>query len=161
MALLDAKAHAQLPDSAFGDIRADELLAVFKQAPSALAAAVDIQRTLLARSWLNEARVRIRLGLHTGRPTLTDTGYVGLAVHMAARVCAAAHGGQIVMSHFAREAMDAHQAAGVSFRDLGLHELRGLPEPERLFQVEAASLPTDFPPPARVSVASAGLRNRP
>ena len=143
------------------DIRADELFAVFKQAPSALAAAVDIQRTLLARSWVNEARVRIRLGLHTGRPTLTDTGYVGLAVHMAARVCAAAHGGQIVMSHFAREAMDAHQTAGVSFRDLGLHELRGLPEPERLFQVEAAGLPTDFPPPARVSVASAGLRNRP
>src|SRR2546429_6815265 len=68
MALLDAKARAQLPDSAFGDIRPDKLLAVFKQAPSALAAAVDIQRTLLARSWLNEARVRIRLGLHTPSP---------------------------------------------------------------------------------------------
>lgn len=129
------------------DIRADELFAVFKQAPSAIAAAVEIQRAVLSRSWANGARVRIRLGLHTGRPTLTDTGYVGLAVHVAARICSAAHGGQIVMSRSAREAMDAHRAPGITFRDLGLHLLRGLPEPERLYQAEAAGLPAGFPPP--------------
>ncbi len=140
------------------DIRADELFAVFKQAPPALAAAVEIQRAVLSRPWVNGAQVKIRLGLHTGRPTLTDTGYVGLAVHMAARVCSAAHGGQIVMSRFARAAVDGRQAPGISFRDLGLHQLRGLPEPERLYQAVAAGLPADFPPP-RVAEASAGLRN--
>lgn len=124
------------------DVRADELFAVFKQAPAALDAAIAIQRTLLTRAWPDGARVRIRLGLHTGRPTLTETGYVGLAVHVAARVCAAAHGGQIVMSRAAHDAIDAGPPAGVSFRDLGLQRLRGLPEPERLYKVEAADLPT-------------------
>jgi len=140
------------------DIRADELFAVFKQAPSALEAAVAIQRALLSRTWRNGAEVRVRLGLHTGRPSLTDTGYVGLAVHLAARVCSAAHGGQIVMSHFARDAVLGRQPPGISFRDLGQHRLRGLPEPVRLYQAEADGLPADFPPP-RVEEASAGLRN--
>ena len=140
------------------DIRADELFAVFKQAPLALDAAVAIQRALLSRAWRNGAKVRVRLGLHTGRPSLTDTGYVGLAVHMAARVCSAAHGGQIVMSHFARDAVLGRQPPGISFSDLGLHQLRGLPEPVRLYQAEADGLPADFPPP-RVEEASAGLRN--
>lgn len=129
------------------DIRADELFAVFKQAPSALAAAVAIQRSSLAHSWPDGVRVKIRLGLHTGRPALTDTGYVGLAVHIAARVCSAAHGGQIVVSRFTREALDGSEPAGVSFRDLGRHALRGLDEPEQLFQVDAAGLPSDFPSP--------------
>lgn len=128
------------------DIRADELFAVFKHAPAALAAALGIQRKVLDRPWPDGARVRIRVGLHTGRPTLTDTGYVGLAVHMAARVCFAAHGGQILLSRSAREALDA-QSPAIGFRDLGRHQLRGLPEPEQLFQVVAADLPADFPPP--------------
>ena len=85
--------------------------------------------------------MRIRIGLHTGRSTLTDTGYVGLAVSTAARVCASAHGGQVVMSDSTRFAVDASRPQGVTFRDLGLQQLRGLPEPERLFQVEAAELP--------------------
>jgi class 3 adenylate cyclase len=125
------------------DIRADELFAVFKGAPDALAAAISIQRAARSQTWTDGARVRIRIGLHTGRPTLTDTGYVGLAVSAAARVCASAHGGQIIMSDPARHAVDASLPDGVSFRDLGLHQLRGLPEPERLFQVEAAELPVD------------------
>ncbi len=125
------------------DVRADELFAVFKQAPAALDAAIAIQRTLLTRAWPDGARVRIRLGLHTGRPTLTETGYVGLAVHVAARVCAAAHGGQIVVSRAAHEAIGAAPPSGVSFRNLGLQKLRGLPEPERLYKVEVAELPAD------------------
>jgi len=125
------------------DIRADELFAVFKGASDALAAAVAIQRAAEAHIWTDGARVRIRVGLHTGRPTLTDTGYVGLAVSTAARVCASAHGGHIVMSDPTRHSVDASRPHGVTFRDLGLHELRGLPEPERLFQVKAAELPVD------------------
>jgi class 3 adenylate cyclase len=78
---------------------------------------------------------------------LTDAGYVGIAVHTAARVCFAAHGGQIVLSRAARDAVDGSQAAGISFRDLGQHQLQGLPGRETLFQVEAADLQSEFPPP--------------
>jgi class 3 adenylate cyclase len=111
------------------DMRADEMFAVFKRAPDALAAAIVIQRQA-------PPPVRIRVGLHTGRPTLTETGYVGIAVHMAARVCSAAHGGQIVVSRFTREAVADPPPSGVGFRDLGQHRLRGLSEAEQLFQVE-------------------------
>lgn len=109
------------------DIRADEMFAVFKGAPDALAAAIAIQRS---------APAKVRIGLHTGRPTLTDNGYVGLAVSTAARVCSSAHGGQIVMSRTTWEAVGP--ADGVTFRDLGLQQLRGLPDPERLFHVVLA-----------------------
>jgi class 3 adenylate cyclase len=128
------------------DARADELFAVFKRAPLALEAAISIQRHFLARAWPQDARVRVRVGLHTGRPTLTDTGYVGLAVHTAARVCSAAHGGQIVLSRAARDAIQGPQQA-TPFRSLGLHMLQGLPKPEELFQAVPADLPIDFPPP--------------
>ena len=129
------------------DARADELFAVFKRAASALDAALVIQRKVLLTVWPDDLRVRVRVGLHTGRPTLTDAGYVGVAVHTAARVCSAAHGGQIVLSRAARDAVDGSQAAGITFRDLGLHQLQGLPGPEALFQAEAAGLPSEFPPP--------------
>ena len=112
------------------DIRADEMFAVFKRAPDALAAAVAIQRQV-------SSPVRIRVGLHTGRPTLTETGYVGIAVHMAARVCSAALGGQILVSRATREAVESASPAGVGFHDLGQHQLRGLSEPEQLFEVRA------------------------
>jgi class 3 adenylate cyclase len=111
---------------------------VFKGAPDALLAAIAIQRASVTRVWKDGVQVRIRIGLHTGRPTLTDTGYVGLAVSTAARVCASARGGQIVMSDSSRQAAEPSRPQGVSFLDLGLQQLRGLPEPERLFQVEAA-----------------------
>jgi class 3 adenylate cyclase len=133
------------------DARADEMFAVFEQAPSALDAALAVQRKVLAKTWPDGIHVGIRIGLHTGEPTLTDTGYVGLAVNTAARVCFAAHGGQIVLSSAARKAIEASLPAGIGFRDLGLHELQGLPAPEALFQVEAAGLATDFPAPRTLS----------
>jgi class 3 adenylate cyclase len=129
------------------DARADELFAVFKQAPAALAAALAIQRKVLARAWPDDLLVRVRIGLHTGRPTLTDTGYVGLAVNTAARICYAAHGGQIVLSRAAHEAMHGFEPPGTGFRDLGLHQLHGLAVPEALFQAEVGDLPAEFPPP--------------
>jgi class 3 adenylate cyclase len=139
------------------DSRADEYFAVFKQAHAALDAALLIQRRALGTAWPDDLPVRIRVGLHTGRPTLTDTGYVGIAVHMAARVCFAAHGGQIVLSRAARDAMDGSQPAGITFRDLGLHQLQGLPAPEALFQAEADGLLSEFPPP-RTRAANGGGR---
>ncbi len=129
------------------DVRADELFAVFKQAASALDAALVIQRKVLVTSWPDDLRVRVRLGLHTGRPTLTDAGYVGIGVHTAARVCFAAHGGQIVLSRAAHDAVAGSLAAGITFRDLGPHQLQGLPGLEALFQTVVADLPSEFPPP--------------
>jgi class 3 adenylate cyclase len=129
------------------DARADELFAVFKQAPAALGAALAIQRNVLRREWPDNVRVRVRIGLHTGRPTLTDTGYVGLAVNTAARISYAAHGGQIVLSRAAQDAMHGFEPPGIGFRDLGLHQLHGLAVPEALFQAEVGDLPAEFPPP--------------
>ena len=78
--------------------RGDDVFAVFEAAPAALEAALAIQRAMRAEPWPGGNDVRLRIGLHRGRPELTETGYVGLSVHAAARICFAAHGGQIVMS---------------------------------------------------------------
>jgi class 3 adenylate cyclase len=133
------------------DIRADELFAVFKRPSGALAAALAIQRRVGSRSWPAGAKVRLRIGIHTGRPTLTDGGYVGLAVHTAARICSAGHGGQILLSTDAVRAVEASAPRDVSFRNLGAHRLQGLPEPQPLFQLEAPDLPGNFPAPRTTS----------
>ena len=129
------------------DIRADELFAVFKRPSGALAAALAIQRRVGSRSWPAGAKVRLRIGIHTGHPTLTDGGYVGLAVHTTARICSAGHGGQILLSGDAVRAVEASAPRNVSFRSLGAHRLQGLPEPQPLFQLEAPDLPGNFPAP--------------
>ena len=98
-----------------------------------------------AGDWPEESDVRLRIGLHRGRPALTDTGYVGLSVHAAARICFAAHGGQIVMSSAVRAAIAGSLPDGVALRDIGAWRFRGLPEPISLFEVEAADLLADFP----------------
>jgi class 3 adenylate cyclase len=139
------------------ETRADEMFAVFEQATSGLEAALAIQRKVRARAWPDGLPVRIRIGLHTGRPTLTDTGYMGLAVHTASRICFASHGGQILLSRAVRDAVEGSEPVGVRFKDLGLHQFHGLPTAEALFQAEAADLPATFPPP-RTLAASPGAR---
>jgi class 3 adenylate cyclase len=129
------------------DTRADEYFAVFVEPPAALAAALAIQRKFLTRSWPAGHQVRVRIGLHAGRPTLTETGYVGIDVHTAVRVCSAGHGGQIVLSGDVREAFAGSLPGGVVFGELGLHQLQGLPKPIALFQAEVDDLPSVFPPP--------------
>jgi len=137
------------------DARADEFFVVFQRPPHALDAALGIQRSLQKRTWPDGLDVRVRIGIHTGRPTLTDTGYVGIAVHTAARVCSAGHGGQILLSSAAHDALREHLADGIAFRRLGQYSLAGLPEAETLFQVEAADLIGKFP---RLRARSARLR---
>jgi class 3 adenylate cyclase len=127
------------------DARGDDLMAVFERAPAALDAALAIQREMLAADWPGGAEVRVRIGLHRGRPTLTETGYVGLSVHTTARVCSAAHGGQIVASSAVHAAVLRSLPDGVRLRSLGTWRLKGLREPEELFQAEAADLPSRFP----------------
>jgi class 3 adenylate cyclase len=135
------------------DARADEYFAVFKAAPAAVVAAIAIQRAFRDHPWADGVLVRVRIGVHSGRPTLTDTGYVGLAVPATARVSAAAHGGQILLSRAAVRSVAQEIEAGVTFLDLGTHRLRGLPEPETLFQLSVPDLAGRFPPP----VAERGL----
>ena len=129
------------------DARADEYFAVFEQAAAAIEAAVAIQRALGKRAWPDGLDVRVRVGIHSGRPTLTDIGYIGLAVHTTARVCSAAHGGQIVVSTNTRAAVRTSLPAGIRFRGLGRHRLPGLPDAEALFQIQAKSLRSTFPKP--------------
>ena len=127
------------------DARADEVLTVFERAPAALEAALEMERGVQARAWPDDVGVRIRIGIHSGRPTLTDAGYVGLTVHTVARICSAGHGGQILLSAAARDAVGRSRPTGIRFRNLGSHRLRGLREPQALFQVEAADLAAHFP----------------
>jgi class 3 adenylate cyclase len=127
--------------------RGDDVFAVFERAPEAVEGALGIQRRMLAGGWPDGLDVRLRIGLHRGRPRLTDVGYVGLSVHAAARICFAAHGGQIVMSSAVHTELDEALPDGVTLRNLGAWRFRGLPEPVVLFQVEAPDLLSDFPPP--------------
>jgi class 3 adenylate cyclase len=135
------------------DARGDEVFAVFERAPAALAAAIAIQRAVRAGPWPDETEVRLRIGMHRGRPTLTETGYVGIAVHAAARIGFAAHGGQIVLSAAVRTAVLESLADGISLTDLGAWRFRGLPDPIGLFQAQAADLVADFPPPRSADAA--------
>ena len=132
------------------DARADEYFAVFPMPLDAVSAAVAIQRRILARSWPRGLDVRVRIGLHHGKPTLTDSGYVGVAVHTTARVCAAGHGGQILVTRAAHEALTADPGVPprprLRYRSLGPFQLRGLRRTEPIYQVEATGLATDFPP---------------
>jgi class 3 adenylate cyclase len=120
------------------DARADEFFAVFDRASAALEAALAIERSLRERTWPEGVDVRVRAGIHSGRPTLTDSGYVGLAVHTVARISSAAHGGQILLSAAARNAVGRIAAdpayASVGWARIGSAALR---EPLPVFQVEA------------------------
>jgi class 3 adenylate cyclase len=127
------------------DARADEYFAAFRDPAPALAAALAIQRSLRKHAWPDGAEVCVRIGIHTGRTTLGETGYVGIAVHTAARLCSAGHGGQILLSAAAHELLAARRSSGATFRSLGRYTLAGLAEPETLFQVHAAELRARFP----------------
>jgi class 3 adenylate cyclase len=127
------------------DARGDELFAVFKDGSAALDASLEIQRVMRDHAWPDGADVRVRIGIHSGRPTLTEGGYVGLAVHATARICSIAHGGQIVVSSAGLRAI-GDLGAGIGLVELGTHKLEGLNELEALFQVRAPDLHTAFPP---------------
>ncbi len=126
------------------DARGDEYFAVFAEPGGALHSAVAIQRTMHEGGWPGDATVRLRAGLHTGRPSLTESGYVGLSVHTVARISACAHGGQTLLSSHAHGGMP-NGLAGIGFRDLGEHHLAGLPRPERLYQMTVKGMPSRFP----------------
>jgi class 3 adenylate cyclase len=124
------------------DARADEYFAVFREAAAAIEAALAIQRRLRDYSWPDGVTVRARMGIHGGRPTLSEGGYVGVAVHTVARISALAYGGQTLISG---AALPSELPPEITVVELGEHHLRGLGA-HALFQVSAADLPGDFPP---------------
>ena len=131
----------------------DACFLAFPAAAAALAAAAEAQVALAAADWPGDAGPRVRMGIHTGSPVVVDDDYVGIDVHRAARICSAAHGGQVLVSEATRSAAPApgrHQA----LRDLGHHRLKDLDRPERLFQLVAEGLAEDFPPPRSLPTPS-------
>jgi predicted ATPase/class 3 adenylate cyclase len=119
------------------DTQGDAFLCAFESAREAVFAATAAQTALAGTP------VRVRIGVHTGEPALTDEGYVGLDVHRGARICAAAHGGQILVSSTTRDLLDG----SVELRDLGAHRLKDLAEPQHLYQLVADELEQNFAPP--------------
>src|SRR5215510_7640424 len=111
------------------DCRGDEMLLVFEDAGAAVEGAVGGQRALAAHPWPDGTSVRVRMGLHTGEPSIEGSTYIGLDVHRVARISSAGHGGQVLLSQ------RTFELAGCEARDLGLQPLKGLPEPERVYQV--------------------------
>jgi class 3 adenylate cyclase len=128
------------------EARADEFFAVFESPRSAIDAAIALQIQLLEQQWIDDLDVRIRIGIHSGYPTSTETNYVGMDVNAASRICSVGHGGQVVVSANTREWVKASDPVGVRFKALGSYKLRGLPDEMSLYQIVAKGLPAKFPP---------------
>jgi YVTN family beta-propeller protein len=126
------------------DTQGDSFFVAFRRAKDAVAAAVDAQRDLSAQTWPEGATVKVRMGLHTGEPQVGEQRYVGMGVHKAARIGAAGHGGQVLLSSTTRELVEDELPPGVSARDLGERRLKDLERPERLWQLVIEGLPSEF-----------------
>lgn len=125
----------------------DASFVAFGSPQSALLAAATAQMSLAGHAWPNSADVRVRIGVHTGTPTVVDGDYVGLDVHRVARICSAGHGGQVLVSDTTRSLIGEGDMGGeLGFRDLGYHRLKDLDRPERLHQLAGRGLPEEFPP---------------
>lgn len=136
------------------DWAGDGVFLVFSGARDALLAAFRIQIKLDEEPWSAEHALRLRMGLHTGEPDSAEDGYVGADVVIAARICAAAHGGQVVVSRATRDVVGTEPFPGASYRPLGRHRLKGIPGAEQLFQLTAPGLEQDFPPLRTLGAAS-------
>jgi hypothetical protein len=124
----------------------DAFCAIFATAPDALEAALETQRRLLSFEWEQTEPLRVRMALHTGAAEERDGDYFGPPVNRVSRLLSAAHGGQVLLSLPAQELVRDQLPAGTSLRDLGEHRLKDLFRPERVFQLLAPELPSDFPP---------------
>jgi class 3 adenylate cyclase len=127
------------------DTQGDAFFYSFTRARDAVAGAVAVQRALASHSWPDAAEVRVRMGLHTGEPSVGDEGYLGLDVVRAARICSAGHGGQILLSETTRALLGNDLPEGVSVVDLGQQNLKDV-QHERIYQLALDGGPQSFPP---------------
>jgi len=154
-------AHRRIVREAFAaggveiDTQGDAFFFAFPRAREAVAAAVEVQRAHAAYDWPGDAPVRVRIGLHTGEPSVADEGYVGLDVVRAARICTAAAGGHVLLSETTRALIGSALPTGVSVYPLGERHLKGIEEPERVYELEIEGIqpeaPTPEEPPAEVA----------
>src|SRR5712691_1562498 len=124
----------------------DSLFAVFARATDAVAAAGAAQRQLHAERWATPTPLRVRMALHTGEADLREGDYYGSAVNRCARLRAAAHGGQVLLSGATRGLVQDALGEGISLHDLGEHRLKDLTRPEHIFQLAVPDLPSQFQP---------------
>jgi class 3 adenylate cyclase/streptogramin lyase len=143
--------HRRLLETAFAEHRGvvvdrqtESFFVAFVRARDAVQAASDAQHALAAQTWPDGAQVKVRMGIHSGDPEVTGDRYVGLAVARAARVCASAHGGQVLLSSSARALLSDHDRSGL--KTLGSYQLKDFAESEPISQLVVDGLPRQFPP---------------
>lgn len=143
--------HRRLLEEAFAehggvvvDRQTESFFVVFPRARHAVQAAADAQQALAEHEWPDGAQVKVRMGIHAGDPELAGDRYVGLAVARAARICASAHGGQVLLSSTARALLSDHDRTAL--RNLGAYRLKDFAEPEPISQLVVDGLPAQFPP---------------
>ncbi len=143
--------HRRLLEQAFAehdgvvvDRQTESFFVAFARAREAVQAASAAQLALAAHEWPDGADVKVRMGIHSGDPEVTGDRYVGLAVARAARICASAHGGQVLLSSSARALLSDHDQSGL--RSLGVYQLKDFTEPEPISQLVVDGLPAQFPP---------------
>ena len=129
------------------DSQGDAFFVVFGRAKDAIAAAVAAQRALASHDWPGGVQVRVRMGMHTGEPSVAGERYIGLSVHRAARICAAAHGGQILLSQASYAVLVDEALPDITFRDVGEYRLKDLDHTERIYQLVVPDLRAEFAPP--------------
>ena len=157
-AILGAAVSAH--DGRVVDTQGDSFFVAFRTAADAVAAAVDAQRDLAAEPWPEGADVRVRMGLHTGEPKVGDERYVGIGVHRAARIGAAGHGGQVLLSWTTKGLAEEDLPAGVSIRDLGERRLKDIEQPQHLYQLVIDGLDNEFGPLKTLDVELKRRRRR-
>jgi class 3 adenylate cyclase len=127
------------------DTQGDAFFVAFARARDGINAAAAAQESLRSNEWPDGREVRVRMGLHTGEPAVGEEGYLGLDVVRAARLCAAAHGGQVLLSETTRALLRGDEPEGVELRDLGEHRFKDLPHPERVYELIAPGLAERHP----------------
>lgn len=124
------------------DTQGDAFFFAFPRARDAVTAAVGVQRAHAAAAWPDGATVRVRIGLHTGEPAVGEEGYLGLDVVRAARICTGARGGNVLISEATRALVGSSLPDGVSVFPLGERHLKGIDEPERVYELEIEGVAT-------------------
>ena len=159
--------HREILEAAFTahggrvvDTQGDSFFVAFRTANDAVASAVNAQRDLVAHDWPEGAQVKVRMGLHTGEPKVGQERYVGIGVHRAARIGAAGHGGQVLLSWTTKGLAEEDLPPGVTIRDLGERRLKDIEQPQRLYQLVIEGLDSKFAPLKTLDVELARRRRR-
>jgi len=140
------------------DTQGDAFFYAFPRAREAVTSSVEVQRAHAAAQWPDDAVVRVRIGLHTGEPSVAEEGYLGLDVVRAARICTVARGGHVLLSETTRALVGSSLPDGVSVFPLGERHLKGLDEPERVFELEIEGIQTTPEPAPAPAPAASPLR---